>query len=101
MATRTSKPVASPRLELTWTAPRFLELGVEHHEIEGIAVAVTNPARTVADCFKYRSKVGLDVAIEALRDYLAQHRGGRDALWEMAEACRVLTVIRPYLEALS
>ena len=91
----------SHRLELTWTAPRFLSLGVEHHEIEGIEIAVTNPARTVADCFKYRTKVGIDVAIEALRDYLAQHRGGREALREMAEACRVLTVVRPYLEALS
>jgi len=91
----------SPRLELTWTAPRFLALGVEHHLIEGVAVAVTTPSRTVADCFKYRSKVGLDVAIAALRDYLATHRSGRDALWEMSEACRVRTVMRPYLEAMS
>jgi predicted transcriptional regulator of viral defense system len=91
----------SPRLELTWTAPRFLELGVTRHEIEGVAVAVTDPARTVVDCFKFRSRVGLDVAIAALRAFLATHRQGRDALWELAEACRVRTVIRPYLESLS
>lgn len=91
----------SPRLELTWTAPRFLELGVSRHRIEGVEVAITDPARTVADCFKYRSRVGVDVAIAALRDYDTRRRGGRDALWKMAGACRVQTVLRPYLEALS
>lgn len=91
----------TPRLELTWTAPRFLELGVAHHRIEGVEVAITDPARTVADCFRFRSRVGLDVALAALRDYDARYRGGRDALWEIASACRVQTVLRPYLEALS
>ena len=93
--------VDTARLELTWTAPRFLTLGVTRHTLEGLEVPVTDPARTVADCFKYRSRVGLDVAIAALRDYLSTHRGGRDALWRMAEHCRVRTVIRPYLESLS
>ena len=91
----------SPRLEVTWTAPRFLELGVTRHEIEGIQVAVTDPARTVVDCFKFRSRVGVDVAISALRDFVATHRQGRQELWELADACRVRTVIRPYLESLS
>jgi predicted transcriptional regulator of viral defense system len=93
--------IDTPRLELTWTAPRFLNLGVTRHTIEGVNVAVTDPARTVADCFKYRSRVGVDVAVAALRDYLARHRTGRSALWEMAGACRVQRVLRPYLEALS
>lgn len=93
--------IDSPRLELTWTAPRFQQLGVSRHRIEGVEVAVTHPARTVADCFKYRSRVGVDVAIAALRDYLARERGGRDAVWEMAAVCRVQSVMRPYLEALS
>jgi hypothetical protein len=62
---------------------------------------VTDPARTVADCFKYRSRVGVHVAIAALRDYVARYRDGRDALWEVAGVCRVQTVLRPYLEALS
>ena len=91
----------SPRLELTWTAPRFLELGVTRHVIEGLDVAITDPARTVVDCFKFRSRVGLDVAIAALRDFLSTHRQGRHELWELAGACRVRTVIRPYLETLS
>ena len=91
----------TPRLELTRTAPRFFALGVSRHRVDGVEVAITDPARTVADCFKYRSRVGVDVAIAALRDYDARHRGGRDALWAMAGACRVQTVMRPYLEALS
>jgi len=91
----------TPALEITWTNPRFLELGVTRHHLEGVDVAVTDAARTVADCFKFRSRVGVDVAITALRDYLARHRGGRDELWDMAGACRVRTVIRPYLESQS
>ena len=91
----------SPRLELTWAAPRFLEIGVHHHWVDGVEVAVTGPARTVVDCFRYRSRVGVDVAVAALRDFDARHRGGRDALWAMAGACRVQSVMRPYLEALS
>jgi predicted transcriptional regulator of viral defense system len=91
----------TPRLEVTWTAPRFLSGGVTRHHVEGMDVAVTDPARTVVDCFKYRSRVGLEVAIAALRAYLARNRAGREPLWEAALACRVQTVIRPYLESLS
>jgi predicted transcriptional regulator of viral defense system len=89
------------RLELTWTAPRFLTLGVERHVIEGVEVAITDPVRTVVDCFRFRSRVGLDVALAALRGLLAQRRDGRDAVWRMAGLCRVQTVVRPYLESLS
>ncbi len=73
--------------------------GIEEHEIEGVTVPVSRPAKTVADCFKFRSRVGLDVAIEALRAY---KRDGRpmDPLWHFAEVCRVQTVIRPYMEAI-
>lgn len=88
-------------LELTRTQRRFLTLGVASHTIDGIEVRVTEPARTVADCFKYRSRVGLDVSLAALREYLTRHRAGRDELWRMAAACRVGTVIRPYLESMS
>jgi len=91
----------TPSLEVTWTAPRYLEFGVTRHLVEGVGVPVTEPARTVADCFKFRRRVGLDVAIAGLRDYLVQHRGGRDSLWRMAGECRVQTVLRPYLETLS
>jgi predicted transcriptional regulator of viral defense system len=91
----------TPRVEVTWTAPRFLIEGLTRHRIEGIDVPITDPARTVADCFKYRSRVGIDVAIASLRDYLEHHRAGRDALWQAAGSCRVQTVLRPYLESLS
>ena len=96
-----SPRLSYPRLELTWTVPRFLEQGVSAHELEGVVARVTDPARTVADCFKFRRRVGLDVAIAALRDYLRTYRGGRDALWEMAAVCGVRTVIRPHMETLS
>jgi hypothetical protein len=65
-----------------------------------VSVKIYNPAKTVADCFKYRNKVGLDAALEALRDYGQKHRGGMDELWPYAKMCRVARVIRPYLEAL-
>lgn len=90
-----------PPLELTRTAPRFLDIGVATHTIEGVHVRITEPARTVADCFKFRSRVGLDVAVASLREYLREHRAGWPELWEAAGSCRVQTVIRPYLEAMS
>lgn len=77
-----------------------LTAGVEHHNIEGVRVPITNPAKTVADCFKYRSQVGLDVAIEALRDALRTQRITADDLWHHACIDRVQNVMRPYLEAL-
>ncbi len=76
-----------------------LTSGIEHHKIGGVDVKVYSPAKTVADCFKYRRKIGLDVAIEALRDFLREHKGSRDELWRYAKVCRVANVMRPYLEA--
>lgn len=75
--------------------------GVEEHKIDGARARVYSAAKTVADCFKYRQKIGLDVAIEALRDYLHARRGSIDELWRYAAVCRVTNVMRPYLEALS
>jgi predicted transcriptional regulator of viral defense system len=77
-----------------------LTSGIEEHTIEGIAVRVYNPAKTVADCFKYRNKIGLDVAIEALRDCWQQRRATMNELWRNAKVCRVANVMRPYLESL-
>lgn len=91
----------SPRLELTWVAPALLKVGVTTHRIEGLDVAITDPARTVVDCFRHRSRVGVDVAIAALRDYLRRHRSGREELWQIAGVCRMQRVMRPYLESLS
>jgi hypothetical protein len=73
---------------------------VEEHRIEGVVVRVYSVAKTVADCFKYRSKIGVDVALEALRDALRQRRVTVDQLWTAAAVCRVENVMRPYLESL-
>ncbi len=77
-----------------------LTSGVEEHIIEGVTVKVYNPAKTVADCFKYRHKIGVDVAIEALRDCWQKRRGSADELWHYAKICRVANVMRPYMEAI-
>ena len=74
--------------------------GVEHHRIGGVELRVTSPAKTVADCFKYRNKVGLDVAVEALREAWRDRRIRAAELWEAARVGRVEEVIRPYVEAL-
>lgn len=78
-----------------------LHHGVERREVEGVPVKVTSPAKTVADCFRYRRHVGLDVALDALRDYLRRRRRSVDDLVAAARAARVLSVVRPYLEALT
>lgn len=78
-----------------------LSAGVEAHPLEGVTVRVYSPAKTVADCFKYRYKIGLDVALEALRDLLRTRRASIDEIWRYARICRVANVMRPYLEALA
>ena len=75
--------------------------GVEEHILEGVVVRVTSAAKTVADCFKYRSKIGLDVALEALRDCLSHRCADRATLHHFARVCRVERVMQPYMEALS
>ncbi len=80
---------------------RARTFGVEEHVIEGVAVQVTSRAKTVADCFKYREKLGLDVALEALKAYLGKRGRSMDALLEAGAVCRVANVMRPYIEALS
>ena len=74
--------------------------GVQRREIEGVNVSVFSPAKTVADCFKYRNKIGVDVAIEALRDCRQQKKATNDEIWEAAKACRMSNVMRPYLESI-
>lgn len=93
------KPTADwPPLRIVRFSGAALTHGVEAHVIEGATVRVTSSAKTVADCFKYRNKIGLDVAIEALTEY-RRKRGSVDALMESAAVDRVATVMRPYVEA--
>jgi predicted transcriptional regulator of viral defense system len=72
--------------------------GVEEHIVEGVPVHVTDPAHTVADCFKYRNKIGLDVALETLRDCWRQKKATMDDLHNAAISRRMANVMRPYLE---
>ena len=74
--------------------------GVQAMTIDGVRVQVTAPARTVADCFKFRSRVGLDVAIEALRSAWQSRAVTMDELWQAAKQTRMINVMRPYLESL-
>ena len=89
-----------PSLRLVRMSGQALTAGIEDHRIDGVEVRVYSPAKTVADCFKFRNKIGLDVALEALRDYRRTHRTGLDELWRFAKICRVTAIMRPYLEAL-
>lgn len=93
--------VQQPPLRIVRFSGAALTAGVEEMLLEGIPVKIYNPAKTVADCFKYRHKIGLDVALEALKDYRRQQQGTVAELWRYAEICRVTTVLKPYLEALS
>jgi predicted transcriptional regulator of viral defense system len=87
-------------VRVVYASGKALAEGVEEHLILGVPVRVTTPAKTVADCFKYRSKVGLDVALEALRETWRERRATMDELWHYAQVCRVARVMRPYLESL-
>ena len=88
-------------LRLVYMSGEAFTAGIKTHRIENVPVRVYSAAKTVADCFKFRNKIGIDVAVEALRDYLARNRRGADELWHYATIDRVTRVMRPYLEALS
>ncbi len=80
-----------------FTGMAFSE-GIEKHDNDGVPIRVYSPAKTVVDCFKFRNRTGLDVAIEALRDALDQHKATRDEIWRIAKCCRMARIMRPYLE---
>ena len=88
-----------PPLRIVRFSEASLHAGVETRDIDGVTVRVTNPAKTVADCFKFRNRIGLDVAMEALRDALRSRKASSDELWRYAGINRVSNVMRPYLDA--
>jgi len=90
-----------PPLRVVRYSGAALTEGAESHRVEGQTVRVYNVAKTVADCFKYRNKIGLDVALEALREARRAKKASADALWRYAKINRVANVIRPYLEAVA
>jgi len=90
----------NPPLRIVRFSRETLDYGVQEHSIDGVVVRVFSPAKTVADCFRYRNKIGLDVALEALRECKRKRRATTDDIWKAAKACRVANVMRPYLEFL-
>jgi predicted transcriptional regulator of viral defense system len=89
-----------PLLRVVRFSGKALSEGVEARRVGGATVRVYCPAKTVADCFKYRNKIGLDVAMEALRECWRERKATMDELWKYAQICRVANVMRPYLEAM-
>jgi predicted transcriptional regulator of viral defense system len=77
----------------------LLRYAIDVRQVLGVEVRITSPARTVVDCFRYRNKIGLDVALEALRDALDSRKATVDEIARVADACRARTVISPYLES--
>lgn len=93
--------VTHPRVRLVRFSGNALNFGVQEHRVDGSHIRVYSPAKTVADCFKFRNKIGADVALEALRECLRQKKATVDELWRAAKVCRVANVMRPYMESLA
>jgi predicted transcriptional regulator of viral defense system len=93
--------LAYPTLEVVRASGPARSHGVESRTIDHVKVQITTPAKTVADCFRFRRHVGLEVALAALKDYLAKRKGSIDALVEAARADRTYAFMRPYVEALA
>jgi predicted transcriptional regulator of viral defense system len=99
---RSRRPkVDYPPLRIVRFSAEAMKSGIETRVIQGVKMHVTNPSRTVVDCFVYRNKIGLDVALEALRDCLRQKKATMDSLYRAAQTRRMANVMRPYLEAVA
>ena len=89
-----------PPIKMVQMTGAVYTAGIEEHLRDGVTLRVYSAAKTVADCFKHRNKIGLDVALEALKDARAERMASADDLWRYAKVCRVANVMRPYLEAI-
>lgn len=89
-----------PPIRVYWFSAKAISAGVEKHTIDDVTVRIFCPEKTIADCFKYRNKLGLDVAMEALRFYCKRRRPNLDELMRYARIDRVQNIMRPYLEAM-
>ncbi len=92
--------ITYPPVRFVTMSAEALHAGVETHYIDNIPVKVFSPAKTIVDCFKYRNKLGLDVALEALKDGWQKKRFTMDEIYQYARICRVKKVMQPYLESL-
>jgi len=91
--------IAYPPIKMVQMSGEAYTAGIQEVERDGIKLRVYDVAKTVADCFKHRHKIGLDVALEALKDARARNLASSEDIWRMAEVCRVAQVMRPYLES--
>ena len=91
--------IGQPQARIFRFSGKAFSEGIEEHLIEGVPVRVYCAAKTVADAFKFRTKIGIDVALEALRDCRRKRKATTDEIWQYAKVCRVTNVMRPYLEA--
>lgn len=92
--------ITSAAVRIIRFSGKALDFGVQERKVTGGTIRVFSPAKTVADCFKFRNKIGIDVALEALRDTYRQKKANINELIEAAKVCRVANVMRPYLESL-
>ncbi len=90
-----------PKLKVVRFSGQALTGGVGKSKVEGVTIQVYGPAKTVADCFKYRNKIGLEVALEALRECRRRKLCSIEELWTFAKICRVANVMRPYMESVT
>ena len=96
-----SPRISQPALRVIRMSGPSLTEGIERIKVDGVEVPVFNAAKTIADCFKFRNKIGLDVALEALREGWNKRRVNMDDLWRYAAVNRVANVMRPYLESIA
>ena len=92
--------ITNPQLDITWASGESYFQGIEEHIMGGVKVKITSAAKTVADCFKYREKVGIAVAAEALRDAWQKKKASSEELWQAAKVCRMTNIMRPYFDML-
>ncbi len=92
--------IAYPPINVHHFSDPSFSAGVEVHQIDGVSVKIYNPEKTIADCFKFRSELGMEIVIEALRFYKARHKFNVNKLIEYARICRVYNIIYPYLESI-
>ena len=91
----------APALRVARFSGRMLTEGVQRHVIQGVSVPVYGVAKTVADCFRFRHRIGVNIAVEALRDAWRDKKAASGELWHYAKVCRVLNVMRPYFDSLT
>ncbi|MHB8655715.1 MAG: type IV toxin-antitoxin system AbiEi family antitoxin domain-containing protein [Terriglobia bacterium] len=92
--------ISSPTVRFVRFSGEAMRYGSKEYTVRGGKLKVYSPAKTVADCFKFRHKIGTDVAIEALKECYRLKRASMDDLWAAAKVCRVAVIMRPYLESL-